>query len=771
MKQLSSLNLRDKIKFGTIFGKPIVWIVADKNHAEYPANSLTFVSEKILKAISYDVSEEASGTFSLGRSRYLLSNVRQWLNSSAGAGQWYTAQHATDKPPTAAYTYEGKNAYANEAAFLAGFTEKERNAILPTTITAMSSRFEGLSTDRMTDKVFLLSFMELGGTAEEGMDQSGSPLRLFTGNMNNEASCTPEAKSNYQATNMASGPSNAYWTRSAILNPSSNGARVALVGSTGHVGGLSDSAYNPRFGLRPAINLSASMYVSDNPDSDGCYTIVYNSPPTAPTYAAYPNTLHGGQSFAITWSGASDPDNNLSGYRLQRSVNGGTWSQVYAGAAASYTDNLAFGTANTVAYRVQVYDSGGLSSGWKTGSTANVINNRAPGMPGAITLPGTINGGQKFTVSWGAATDADGNLSGYYCERSTNGGSSWTRIYQGSATSASDTLAFGSAASVLYRVQAYDAHSAVSGWRTSASKTVVNNRAPNAPGTITVPVSVVGGKTLTVTWAAASDPDGNLSGYKLERSAAGGAWTQVYAGNALSFNDAITKGWATVAYRVRAYDAYNAHSGYTTSQTRTVDNNTAPTITCSVSGNLGTKTDGFSVTYTVADAEKDKVTVVEAMDGVQKRSYTAALGATNTFAVTGDYFMKLLNGPHTMKITAADPGGKSTSVTLTFTKAVHACSVTLAQPMETDALVKRAVMNVVRSIPADAQFLVEVTNNAFDASPAWEDATQFVKAGINYVFNNKQAAAGKSGYNFRITASRANGGQGGYISSIGGALE
>lgn len=519
------------------------------------------------------------------------------------------------------------------------------------------------------------------------------------------------------------------------------------------------------YGTRPAFTLPSTMYVAD----DG--TVTTNRAPNAPTAISLPGKIEGGKSFSISWGGASDPDNNLSGYRLQRSVNGGSWSQVYAGAAASYTDNLAFGTANTVAYRVQAYDNGGLSSGWKTGSTANVINNRAPGMPGAITLPGTINGGQKFTVSWGAATDADGNLSGYYCERSTNGGSSWTRIYQGSATSASDTLAFGSAASVLYRVQAYDAHSAVSGWRTSASKTVVNNRAPNAPGTITVPVSVVGGKTLTVTWAAASDPDGNLSGYKLERSAAGGAWTQVYAGNALSFNDAITKGWATVAYRVRAYDAYNAHSGYTTSQTRTVDNNTAPTITCSVSGNLGTKTDGFSVTYTVADAEKDKVTVVEAMDGVQKRSYTAALGATNTFAVTGDYFMKLLNGPHTMKLTAADPGGKSTSVTLTFTKAVHACSVTLAQPMETDALVKRAVMNVVRSIPADAQFLVEVTNNAFDASPAWEDATQFVKAGINYVFNNKQAAAGKSGYNFRITASRANGGQGGYISSIGGALE
>lgn len=614
-------------------------------------------------------------------------------------------------------------------------------------------------------KVFLMAGYEVGwDSSRAGDNKNGATINypedgaIFNYFIPGAAETAKQRRVAYW-----NGNANEWWLRSPWLNSTTKVLYSGFVKQNGLFDSYRSSGNT--FGIRPAFVLPSSVYVSD----DG--TIQTNAAPNAPTTISLPGKIEGGKSFSISWSGASDPDNNLSGYRLQRSVNGGSWSQVYAGAAASYTDNLAFGTANTVAYRVQAYDSGGLSSGWKTGSTANVVNNRAPGMPGAITLPGTINGGQKFTVSWGAATDADGNLSGYYCERSTNGGSSWTRIYQGSATSASDTLAFGSATSVLYRVQAYDAHSAVSGWRTSASKTVINNRAPNAPGTITVPVSVVGGKTLTVTWAAASDPDGNLSGYKLERSAAGGAWTQVYAGNALSFNDAITKGWATVAYRVRAYDAYNAHSGYTTSQTRTVDNNTAPTITCSVSGNLGTKTDGFSVTYTVADAEKDKVTVVEAMDGVQKRSYTAALGATNTFAVTGDYFMKLLNGPHTIKITAADPGGKSTSVTLTFTKAVHACSVTLAQPMETDALVKRAVMNVVRSIPADAQFLVEVTNNAFDASPAWEDATQFVKAGINYVFNNKQAAAGKSGYNFRITASRANGGQGGYISSIGGALE
>ena len=83
-------------------------------------------------------------------------------------------------------------------------------------------------------------------------------------------------------------------------------------------------------------------------------------------------------------------------------------------------------------------------------------------------------------MSWAASTDAEGNLEGYIVERSTNGGSSWSQIYQGSATSTSNTVAFGTA-SVTYRVKAYDSAGLESGWKTSNTVTVTNNRAPSAP--------------------------------------------------------------------------------------------------------------------------------------------------------------------------------------------------------------------------------------------------------------------------------------------------
>ena len=142
----------------------------------------------------------------------------------------------------------------------------------------------------------------------------------------------------------------------------------------------------------------------------------------------------------------------------------------------------------------------------------------------------------------------------------------------------------------------------------------------------------------------------------------GGAWSEVFRGNALNFTDTITRGWASVAYRVRAYDARTAYSGYATSDTRTVNNNTPPAITCAspTGSDLGTKTEGFTVGYSVNDPDGDTITVREKVDGAQKRSFTATPDAQNTLAVDGDTFMQLLNGPHALEIAASD--GKATKI-------------------------------------------------------------------------------------------------------------
>ena len=437
------------------------------------------------------------------------------------------------------------------------------------------------------------------------------------------------------------------------------------------------------------------------------------------------------------------------------------WVLNSSGNSDTYTSTSAYGVRPVFT----------LPSSLLVSNNGPVYANTNPSTPSSISVPSSISGGSTVTISWGTSTDAEGNLAGYIVERSTNGGSSWSQIYQGGFRSTTNYVAFGTA-SVMYRVKAYDTEGLESGWKTSGQVTVINNNAPTAPPSITVPNTVLGGATLTVTWGAASDQDGNLAGYSLEREVDGsGTWTVVYTGNTLSYADTITKGWASVKYRVRAYDTNNAYSGYTESASRPVNNNTAPEIVCaSPSGSdLGKKESGFTVSYTVSDVDGDQVTVTETIDGTLKRSFAAALGTSNSFQVTGETFMKLLNGSHTLTITAND-GKTSTVHSLTFSKEVTAASVTLEKPMEADDIITICVLSVAGFIPADAEYKVEVTNNAKDDEPVWEDCTAEVKSGANHIFENKTAANGFA-FNFRMTAERGASGEGGYINSVQGGFQ
>lgn len=399
------------------------------------------------------------------------------------------------------------------------------------------------------------------------------------------------------------------------------------------------------------------------------------------------------------------------------------------------------------------------------------VVNTAPTTPTDITVPAQINGGSTITLSWGASTDAEANLEGYKVERSVDGGTTWMQIYQGGAASTTNIVPFGTE-SVMYRVKAYDTEGLESGWKTSGQVTVINNTAPTVPGSITVPEAVQGGQPLPVVWGASSDGENNLAGYSLERQVDGGEWAEVYKGAALTFTDAITRGWASVNYRVRAYDTYNIYGPYTTGISKPVDNNRAPVITSDTASgtDLGTKTADFSITYTVADQDtEDTLTVTEAVDGVTLRTFTATAGTENTLAMTGETFMKLLNGPHTLTITATD--GKVNAVhTLTFTKEVTEATITLETPMEADAKITICVLSVSGDIPADAEYKVEVTNNGNDDAPVWEDCTMEVKNGGNHIFANETAENGFA-FNFRVSVKRGESGKGGYINSVQGGFQ
>lgn len=226
-------------------------------------------------------------------------------------------------------------------------------------------------------------------------------------------------------------------------------------------------------------------------------------------------------------------------------------------------------------------------------------------------------------------------------------------------------------------------------------------------------------------------------------------------------------------YTYGSRPAFTLPSTLSVSDDGSVSVNTAPTISGSYAAgtNLGTKTAGFNLTYTVADADGDTVTVKEYLDNVLQRTYTATLGATNTFqCVTAANFQTVLNGAHTLKVVANDGKADSAAYTITFTKKVTKATITLASALPADDIIQVMVMTLTSSIPADANLEVLVTNNANDSSPVWEDATADIKNGVNHVFTNKTAANGFA-FNFKLTVERGASDTGGYISNIGGAFE
>lgn len=227
--------------------------------------------------------------------------------------------------------------------------------------------------------------------------------------------------------------------------------------------------------------------------------------------------------------------------------------------------------------------------------------------------------------------------------------------------------------------------------------------------------------------------------------------------------------WYNYSYGVRP--AFVLPSTLVVSDDGTVSTNTAPAINAS-STNLGKQNAPFSFAYTVTDADGDTLTVTEKLDGKTTATRTGiASGTALTFGQgsTAENFQRILNGSHTIQITAND-GKESTSLSATFTKSVTSATVTLTTPLAVDGDITVAVLQVTGSIPDDATFKVEVTNNANDPSPVWQDATVEVKKGVNIVFTNSEATNGAA-FNFRVSVSRGASGTGGYIEAISGAFQ
>lgn len=411
-KTLGSLSVGAKIEVPVLsayqsrFGSKIVFKIADKNHSGYPSNSVTLITEKIIQNMASDAKEPSNSNSdrkNYGNNRHIYSNLLQWLNSNAAAGAWYSAKHSADQAPTTKNTHVTYNPYTSWAGFLAMLDPKFVAELLTTTLTVVKSTTDGGSYETFTAKMFLASTTEVG-LANENSIAEGTLLALFSNDASRVAYPTAECVSNadgYTNSGFATSKGWYWWLRTPI---SSNASDVRDVYSDGSLS--SYGAYNGRNGVRPLCNLKSSILVSDSPNSDGNYTVIYNSAPSAPPSITAPATCYSGQNINISCAAATDPDGDALTYCFERSYNSGAWTQVQASASRTFTE--AVSTAwNTLKYRVRAKDSYGNYSAYTTSGDIAVIHNQPPVISGSNADLGTKRG--DFTYQY-SVTDPDNDV-------------------------------------------------------------------------------------------------------------------------------------------------------------------------------------------------------------------------------------------------------------------------------------------------------------------------------------------------------------------------
>lgn len=190
---------------------------------------------------------------------------------------------------------------------------------------------------------------------------------------------------------------------------------------------------------------------------------------------------------------------------------------------------------------------------------------------------------------------------------------------------------------------------------------------------------------------------------------------------------------------------------------------------------LGEKNEPFTLPYTVTDGDGDLMTITEKVNGIEMAvRENVASGTELTVQCLSEkaLFQQILNGENTLTLEAND--GKTTAEwTATFTKNVTRAVLSLAQPLTADDTITVAALTLEGSFPADMSLTVDLTNNALDDAPVWENCTDIqsgkAKAFVHHNFTNKTAAKGAA-FNYKMTITRGGSGVGGSITMIGGVI-
>ena len=284
--------------------------------------------------------------------------------------------------------------------------------------------------------------------------------------------------------------------------------------------------------------------------------------------------------------------------------------------------------------------------------------------PTAVTVPDDIDDGTTIQISITPNTGKTfGGTISYTYQYRYDGGR-WQTLSTTTATTVSLAVPKGQYSTLEVQVRAQDDMGFVSGtWVSSGSKTIIANQPPTAPGISVENVYI--GNTLTVTLTAATDPDGTVESYVLQRSIDGGAWTQVQSGTSMTYSETVLDTWGTVAYRAAALDNESLQGPWATSQT--FDVNPGWVIIEGPESDIGDKRRPFHFVFSVgvvgSPDEDDILTRVMLDDRYTVVDRTFHDADVVDIRLDIKYFAQ---GPHKLQITADKEGYTGAMSTYTF---------------------------------------------------------------------------------------------------------
>ena len=236
----------------------------------------------------------------------------------------------------------------------------------------------------------------------------------------------------------------------------------------------------------------------------------------------------------------SDGGAPVTGYRIETSADGSTWSAVddnTNSTAATFSDT-GLAPATTRHYRVFAINSAGNSP---ASNTARATTDAT--VPAAPTgLSARANGQTRIDLSWTKpSNDGGAAVTGYRIETSPNGGSTWTELQKNTNSTATAFSHTGLTAATTMHYRVYG-HQFKVGTRQPVSNvasatTEVN--APDAPTDLTAAPD--GTSQIRLSWTAPADDGGaRITGYRIEVSLTGTAEWTVLAYNSQSASASYT---------------------------------------------------------------------------------------------------------------------------------------------------------------------------------------------------------------------------------------